>query len=1011
MTRPQIIRADTIDLQAQDSPSAKDHTRQPAHPAPFGDGPPAPHQERALKHAEQETAVELHHTRSPRVSQDLSGKELQLLQEDGDGYVNPDLIIPHQDQQINQRNGTSHGGAGMEADGNDADGDDGLEDELMDKISSSPSIDEGGYSTPLPWPNRADSLHPTRFQAKTPSPPLNHHPSSSPFLPTPLHFPLFPAQKEQDSDSLSEVHHHQGGYDYDNDKSQQTAADDNFSSEMRDQVGPLASEQQSDPLEDDWAGLSDSYGADLDTADLRHLLLPANDPLLDNSFDDADISATSSESSSAASRISSDGSGEMGNNADASDESNDENDDDDTEDFSLQNDPRFIDSGWGGECLRDTEDIDFEFVYALHTFIATVEGQANATKGDTMVLLDDSNSYWWLVRVVKDSSIGYLPAEHIETPTERLARLNKHRNVDLTKSNMLDDRTTKTRNPLKKAMQRHTGKTKTVQFTAPTYVEASDVEYSTEEEGEEREGEYLPNEEDRSEQQEPEQEPRVDDEDGIVEPLKSGSRVDSTNEPQAQVKQTATVIDPTSDVDRIRTSDEMNDYTDDGTASKSRKGTVRNTDSFFKDDTTETRKINLTPSLLRDDSSGSVKSLEAKELRTRPSIDSLEKSSTSPEKAKDDRKRKEKKGMLSGFFKRKDKKGRHADDSTEDGDKMSEEQSAQSGHSLDMSKDEAQTSRIGMQQQPQRQTSKLQKSPPSKLSPKASASRIDAPSMKSVISEPERTDIAQSRRSPPQLDMEFESKPLVDPEPEPLHEPSTAPSPVRPSDAPRTEPTEAESPKRGMFSPIRDVLRSAPSSSEPKPEKAKKAKHRMPIDDFDSSSDTDDRPEASSSPEVQARPSEEVERVREGLSESPVQVSPQQLPQHPQSRPPGLMMDTSSQEEPSTSPVSPLSSAELIEAPNEMDMREETRTSTAQSSRNTPSWSDAHLRAYLEDGSEIRDLLVVVHNRVDVKPAPPDHPLVKDLYKEENRKLGEMSSRLDNLLGDWLAKKSKTTGR
>ncbi|KAF1815425.1 hypothetical protein P152DRAFT_185202 [Eremomyces bilateralis CBS 781.70] len=54
----------------------------------------------------------------------------------------------------------------------------------------------------------------------------------------------------------------------------------------------------------------------------------------------------------------------------------------------------------------DDEDIDFEFVYALHTFVATVEGQANATKGDTMVLLDDSNSYWWLVRVVKDNSIG-----------------------------------------------------------------------------------------------------------------------------------------------------------------------------------------------------------------------------------------------------------------------------------------------------------------------------------------------------------------------------------------------------------------------------------------------------------------------------------------------------------------------------------------------------------------------------------------------------------------------------
>ncbi|KAJ4414123.1 protein phosphatase regulator [Neurospora sp. IMI 360204] len=80
--------------------------------------------------------------------------------------------------------------------------------------------------------------------------------------------------------------------------------------------------------------------------------------------------------------------------------------DDDDGDFSRVHDEDFLESGWGGECLQDTEDIDFEFVYALHTFVATVEGQANATKGDTMVLLDDSNSYWWLVRVVKDSSIG-----------------------------------------------------------------------------------------------------------------------------------------------------------------------------------------------------------------------------------------------------------------------------------------------------------------------------------------------------------------------------------------------------------------------------------------------------------------------------------------------------------------------------------------------------------------------------------------------------------------------------
>lgn len=77
------------------------------------------------------------------------------------------------------------------------------------------------------------------------------------------------------------------------------------------------------------------------------------------------------------------------------------------------------------------EDIDFGLTYALHTFVATVEGQASVLKGDSLVLLDDANSYWWLVRVLKTEEVGYIPAENIETPWERLARLNKHRNVDL----------------------------------------------------------------------------------------------------------------------------------------------------------------------------------------------------------------------------------------------------------------------------------------------------------------------------------------------------------------------------------------------------------------------------------------------------------------------------------------------------------------------------------------------------------------------------------------------------
>jgi hypothetical protein len=79
------------------------------------------------------------------------------------------------------------------------------------------------------------------------------------------------------------------------------------------------------------------------------------------------------------------------------------------------------------------ENIDFDLVYTLHSFEATVDGQASVQKGNALTLLDDSNSYWWLIRDLKTSEVGYIPAENIETPFERLARLNKHRNVQVNK--------------------------------------------------------------------------------------------------------------------------------------------------------------------------------------------------------------------------------------------------------------------------------------------------------------------------------------------------------------------------------------------------------------------------------------------------------------------------------------------------------------------------------------------------------------------------------------------------
>ena len=360
----------------------------------MGDGPPAPHQAETLKNVEQGAALEMH-TRSPRHSKDLSDKELQLLHEDVGSYGSDDGHGSNQELHNLQRNGDSGGMNGADGDMGDVDGDDGMDDDLLDKISSSPSIDDGGYPLPLPWTNRRDSLLSTSTQEEEapPLPPKHGDLSSSPFLSSPLHFPLVYPQKERDQ-PLSEDHHQKGGYAVD--PGSELSSNNDRETEALGQDNPLITRQRVSHFHEDIDDSQDSYDGDFDLGDFHHLLLPDDDPLLDNSFDDTPLSPSSTISSS------------PGSTSSWEDQSSDKYDDD-TEDISFSDDSRFIDSGWGGECLRETEDIDFEFVYALHTFVATVEGQANATKGDTMVLLDDSNSYWWLVRVVKDSSIGKMP--------------------------------------------------------------------------------------------------------------------------------------------------------------------------------------------------------------------------------------------------------------------------------------------------------------------------------------------------------------------------------------------------------------------------------------------------------------------------------------------------------------------------------------------------------------------------------------------------------------------------
>ncbi|GAD95096.1 SH3 domain protein, putative [Paecilomyces variotii No. 5] len=613
----------------------------------------------------------------------------------------------------------------------------------------------------------------------------------------------------------------------------------------------------------------------------------------------------------------------------------------------------------------DDEDIDFEFVYALHTFVATVEGQANATKGDTMVLLDDSNSYWWLVRVVKDGSIGYLPAEHIETPTERLARLNKHRNIDLS-ATMLGDNPEKSKNPLKKAMRRRNAKT--VTFTAPTYVEASDVEYSTdEEEGEQ--GYFDDNVEASSRDVQDVHEEQ--DSDMVVEPLRPKQSKEKSAE-EIDASEDAQESDPASS-ENPRTSEEMLDRQEEPMVSRSRNGTVRNTDSFFRDDSVETKKISLTPNLLRDESARDGSSSEAKE--SRGSMERIEKelAAGDKDKGKDDKKRKDKKsGMLSGLFKRKDKdkKNKTSEDDGEELEKSSEELSRSSPPPKTSS--ESLESRSPKAQGPQRQSSKLQKQPPVETSTKElqQVSGDQQPAINKVSPTKENFGPSIRQVTSPQMDDV--------PEPQPLR--------LRTSS--ETAPKEQTKVELNSYSPSKSNFG---TSIQPAVDRSKPRETELRQD---SAGQVAPKEGLRVSP---PQPSQSATRV------SPVDVSP--IDTQSSAHPPGLMADTSSPEE---QPVSPLSSSspELVEAPE--PKREDGAPDTApSSSAPTPTWSDASLLSYLENESDIRDLLIIVHDKSNVPPAGPDHPITGSLFKEESRRLKEMSGQLDDLLGSWLARKTE----
>lgn len=557
---------------------------------------------------------------------------------------------------------------------------------------------------------------------------------------------------------------------------------------------------------------------------------------------------------------------------------------------------------------------------------------------------------------------------------------------------MLGDQAEKSKNPLKKAIRRRNAKT--VAFAAPTYVEASDIDYSTDEE--DAEGDYYRANEEQDQNGEQQETSAQQDEANTVEPLKARSTVQEIKPDSADSDSKGGEATSDGDPDAGRTSDEIFDGK---VESKSRNGTVRNTDSFFKDDSVETRKITLTPNLLRDDSSTSTRtSNDSKEFSKRPSLDKLEKDSAS-DKTKDKKEKKEKKdkdkkpGMLSGLFKRKEKKSRAIEDEVEEimGGKRSNENTRSSpvpskdSDEIGYSEENSQSSTT-LQKQP----SKLQKHPRTEVSP----SRQPGPIKESRPME--KTQQAPApERPPPAESVQAPSMRLV--QSDPAVEASQQPRELSPELSRTPAPILTAPKEQKAVGAITKILRSAGgSASEPKPVKARKAKARVELDDFDSSPESSPVEEPTRAPSKQSRPipgsfpdsyistNERPSNAADRLSESPVQVSPITPSQ---SYPPPLMVDNSSQEEPPSPRSSP--SPELIDADDAQDKKEAGSSTTSAS---TPTWSDSHLRTFFDDDADIKDLLVVVYDKSGVVPAGPDHPITGNLFREENAKLADITN-------------------
>lgn len=121
-----------------------------------------------------------------------------------------------------------------------------------------------------------------------------------------------------------------------------------------------------------------------------------------------------------------------GENESVQDEDDGDEDDGDEDDFKIGwNDDESDDSEEEYQPLHPPQELDPAKLYALYPFQGPDPSHCQLNQDESCTLLNDQDSYWWLVKRCTDGKIGFAPAELLETFPERLARLNCWKNENM----------------------------------------------------------------------------------------------------------------------------------------------------------------------------------------------------------------------------------------------------------------------------------------------------------------------------------------------------------------------------------------------------------------------------------------------------------------------------------------------------------------------------------------------------------------------------------------------------